>query len=433
MLNINVPKQQVFSSLLVSALLLAFFSCGLAINKFPSRIYHLMAFIGLLLWVAQRWIPLSANLTKPLRIWLWISMANCGIGLLAWLVNGLSAEQAKWLGLQGKFLLLPLVIWLIASSFKKPQRLRYLLFTLFACGAICAGLLGLDSRYQILKLVEYQYRVGVAVNPIYYGDTALVMGLVSAIYAIFWASKKRYILCGIGIIALVLGLISSGLSISRGGWLALPIFLCFLLYYLIHHKYYMTSLLGTFVAVAIVSWVLIDTSNPIHQRIFEGKHNVENFDLHSSRTSAGYRLRMWHHALELVKDKPILGHGPMSYVFNDYNEKGEVTRYFHHAHNGYLQALSTMGIVGLIAYLSLFLFPLGYFWRSWRKNQAPEAAMSGMVLISSYLMFVLTDVIFYRSIGLLYFLLMVSLLIIFIERTKQANTSTPSTLDSNSP
>lgn len=420
-MNIAQSKQEIILTVLVSMILVAFFSAGLAISQFTSSAYHLLAFVGLLLVVFQRWLPFSGKLSQPLRIWLYIGLAYCLVGIISWLANGLLAEQAKWLGLQGKFLILPLAVWALACAFKKPCQLRYILFALFTVGAIAAGLLGLDSRYELVGVMPHEYRVGLGVNPIYYGDTALVMGFVSGIFAIYWARQNRYVLCSIGVLALGLGLISSGLSISRGGWLALPIFLAFLLYYLLHHKYYLVSALGVMIALAIVGWVLTDTTSPIHQRIFEGKQNLEQFDLETSRTSAGYRLRMWHHALELSKQKPIIGHGPMSYVFNDYDEKGEIVQFFHHAHSGYLQTLSTLGIVGFISYLALFLFPLNYFWRSWRENSAPEIAMSGMVLISSYMVFVLTDVIFYRSVGLLYFLLMVSLLILLIEREKQQN------------
>lgn len=406
---------------LVTSLLCVFFALGLVFGNLTSKTYSALALIGLVLLLTQPFHTLRAELSPALRRWAWIAAGLWFAVTLAWAFNGFSLEQAKTLSSPyGKLILLPLVLYALACIFKQYKPLYDTLFFLISTGAIIAGLLGLDSHLQIFSLVPAATRVGLGVNPIYYGDSALVMGFISAIFAISWAHQKRYALSFIGLAAFILGLIASGLSLSRGGWLALPIFSILALWYLISLRFYRTLIIGLTLFAGLFIWIASDADNPIHQRITKATQEVATFDLHTSRNSAGYRLRMWHHALQLSQQKPLFGHGPMSYVFHDYNEQGNLIDYYHHAHNGYLQMLSTTGIVGLLAYLLLFFMPLHYFWQHFRNNTAKDMAMAGMVVISAYLFFVLTDVIFYRSVGLLYFLLITSLLILLIERSKYA-------------
>lgn len=413
-------KYEIAIQLLVAAALAVFFYAGLVVAKATSQTFTLLAVTGLLLLLTKRWLPRQSNgFPKPLKIWLLIALGVWLSALISWLANGQIPEQSKALSSPyGKLLILPLVLWAISHTFRLSNNIRYGVFSLIAGGAIAAGVLGLDSRFGWLGFVPMSSRVGLGVNPIYYGDSALVMGFISGIFAISWISARRYLLGCIGFLALLLGLVSSGLSLSRGGWLAIPIFFVWFVWYLHQHKMYRTLIIGVIISAVGVGWVILDKHNPIHQRIVAAKENVASFDAKNSRTSAGYRLRMWQHALTLSTQKPLLGHGPMSYVFNDIDEQGNLIFYYHHSHNGYLQILSTLGILGLVFYLLLFVYPLMYFWRCWRQSQVQDVAIAGMVLITAYMVFVLTDVIFYRSVGLLYFLMLVSLLMMMIEHEK---------------
>lgn len=413
-------KYEIAIQVLVAAALGMFFYAGLAVAKATSQAFTILAVIGLLLLIVKRWIPSDISFSKPLKTWLLIAVGFWLATLISWLANGQIPEQSKALSSPyGKLLILPLALWAILHAFKSFNSIRYGVFVLIAGGAICAGVLGLDSRFGLFGWMPASSRVGLGVNPIYYGDSALVMGFISGILAISWMSKRRYLLGFIGFLALLFGLVSSGLSLSRGGWLAIPIFFVLFVWYLKQHKMYRTLLIGVIISVVGISWIALDKNNPIHQRIVAAKENVASFDAKNSRTSAGYRLRMWQHAVTLSTQKPLLGHGPMSYVFNDIDEQGNLIFYYHHSHNGYLQTLSTLGILGLMFYLLLFLYPLMYFWRCWRQRQAQDVAIAGMALITAYMVFVLTDVIFYRSVGLLYFLMLVSLLMMVIEHEKK--------------
>lgn len=413
-------KYEIAIQLLVVAALGMFFYAGLTVSKGTSQSFTILAVIGLLLLITKRWLPQrSSGFPKPLKTWLLIALGFWFSALISWLANGQIPEQSKALSSPyGKLLILPLVLWAISHAFRSSNNIRYGVFFLIAGGAIAAGVLGLDSRFGLLGFVPMSSRIGLGVNPIYYGDSALVMGFISGIFAISWISKRRYLLGFIGFSALLLGLASSGLSLSRGGWLAIPIFFVWFVWHLHQHKMYRILAIAVTISVVGISWVALDKNNPIHQRIVAAKENVASFDAKNSRTSAGYRLRMWQHALTLSTQKPLLGHGPMSYVFNDLDEQGNLISYYHHSHNGYLQILSTLGIFGLVFYLLLFLYPLMYFWRCSRQSRVQDVAIAGMVLITAYMVFVLTDVIFYRSVGLLYFLMLVSLLMIVIEHEK---------------
>lgn len=79
------------------------------------------------------------------------------------------------------------------------------------------------------------------------------------------------------------------------------------------------------------------------------------------------RLTIWGMALEGFKERPVLGWGPenFSLVFGKYYEPKLWSQepWFDRSHNIFLDWLITAGILGLLAYLSLFGAALYYLWR----------------------------------------------------------------------
>lgn len=101
----------------------------------------------------------------------------------------------------------------------------------------------------------------------------------------------------------------------------------------------------------------------------------ENFvtSLNPRDITVGERLRYWGQSWEIIKEKPLLGHGANTYFkeFAAHASAGE--EYRGYAHNFILQLWSDLGLVGL----GLFLFGLAYgFLKTWPGKRS-DLEMSG--------------------------------------------------------
>ncbi len=96
------------------------------------------------------------------------------------------------------------------------------------------------------------------------------------------------------------------------------------------------------------------------------------------------RLLMWRDALPMIADHPLFGYGPDNFAkpFKDY-ESAELRSFFgkgnsiDKAHNEFVQVAATTGLLGLAAYLWIFV---SYFRKSYRSSGWPLLALSGGVL-----------------------------------------------------
>jgi len=113
-----------------------------------------------------------------------------------------------------------------------------------------------------------------------------------------------------------------------------------------------------------------------------------NFSL-AGGTNAN-RIFAWNVAVDAWKEKPILGWGPFNYVYA-FNEKYQGTQmrhnafgetWFDNAHNFFLDTLATQGILGLLAYVALFVVAFLLLVRGWRRG---AMLLSTLVLLSGLL------------------------------------------------
>jgi O-antigen ligase len=75
----------------------------------------------------------------------------------------------------------------------------------------------------------------------------------------------------------------------------------------------------------------------------------------------GYRVQMANTCLDIFKDNYVVGVGMdnIAYKYSEYYQKRykkDSDRYNNRAHNAILEVLATQGIIGLLAWLYLFLF-----------------------------------------------------------------------------
>lgn len=101
-----------------------------------------------------------------------------------------------------------------------------------------------------------------------------------------------------------------------------------------------------------------------------------------TNTESTARLYIWGMALDGAKDRPVLGWGQenFNYVFNtNYNPKlYNQEQWFDRAHSVYLDWLIASGLVGLLAYLSLYVVFLAAVWKS-SLSPAMKAVLTGLL------------------------------------------------------
>jgi putative inorganic carbon (HCO3(-)) transporter len=93
---------------------------------------------------------------------------------------------------------------------------------------------------------------------------------------------------------------------------------------------------------------------------------------------------MWRDTIPMIVERPLLGHGPDNFAEPFKRYAGEDLRAFvpdigpiDKAHNEFLQVAATTGLLGLAAYLWVFV---SYFRNAYRSGGWPLLALSGGVL-----------------------------------------------------
>jgi hypothetical protein len=103
------------------------------------------------------------------------------------------------------------------------------------------------------------------------------------------------------------------------------------------------------------------------------------------RNSATIRLLLWRDTVPMILERPLLGHGPGTFALPFVPHQGKDLRTilscsdtFHDkAHNQLLQVAATTGLLGLAAYLWVFV---SYFLNAYRRGGWTLLALSGGVL-----------------------------------------------------
>lgn len=287
--------------------------------------------------------------------------------------------------------------------------------------AIAAGALAINSVY-----VQGSLRAGYGfLNPIPFGNLSLLAGLL-CVPGLFWAStikKGRWLLLLFLFLGLLSGTFSSVLSGTRGGWLAIPLILCF--FGFVYYRHFSKKILLMLILVlgSAITFIWNSDELKFSQRIIAAHDQITAYQAGDVRSSQGGRLEMWRGALLLIQDKPLLGHGGIvayRQALFELIEKGKINSIafgrldylsmekeqleeliktaessvmFEHAHNDYLDRAVKQGAVGLFALLLFYLVPIVFFVRYVRSRDPTKKALSVSIvtLILCYAVFGLTE------------------------------------------
>lgn len=290
--------------------------------------------------------------------------------------------------------------------FRRAQAAGALVWPGLVLGALVAAAVG---AYQVFGPDALPRAVGV-VHPIIFGDLSISMGMLS-FAGLMWFIRRGKGGVIIPLLGLFAGLLASALSLSRGGWVAIPVVL--VIYVWAFSKYFSMKYLAiglTLFMVAIAAvYVLPQTG--VKQRVDRTLNNLDrymasqNVNDPARSTSIGSRFEMWRSAWNMFTDHPLVGGGWGE--FRGYTQKliqqGRVNKNvgrYYHAHNEYLSILAKGGILSFTAFMVLFLTPTLLLYNKIKNTADQEVrayAIAGLVLMASYASFALSEAILERS------------------------------------
>jgi O-antigen ligase len=296
-------------------------------------------------------------------------------------------------GLMRFLLVIPVYLLLIAY----PPRPIYFWAGLIM-GTLGAGFFAIFQKYFSNVTVE---RANGYINAIQFGDISLLMAslmLCGFVWAIYF--YKNTYLASLFFVSSLFGFTASFLSISRGGWIAIP-FVLYVIFSIIKpfsKKIFLVAIFFSCIAVSSL-FVFLPKTNILVERITQTRLDLINYfqgDSDSSSTSFNTRIQMWKNGIDAFKDRPIAGWGDISAIKSHYPSQWEALNSiddFNHLHNEYLDALAKHGLLGFLALMILYLAPLMYFLKLMRNKNEEHSifAAAGAILIFCVMTFGLTQ------------------------------------------
>jgi O-antigen ligase len=255
-------------------------------------------------------------------------------------------------------------------------------------------------------------------NPIHYGDLALIAGALAFLSA-DWTSRDSAALRSLKWLALLAGIYASLLTGSRGGWLALPV-LFGIWAYKQRHRLHHLHLTLVFVGILAAAAALYAFVPQVQERIDLIHDNVVAFQHGNYDTSIGLRLQIWKAVLLLFWEHPLFGVGfiDLKDMMIALGNSGVITPLavemgLAEIHNEVLAATVKLGLFGLVGALSVYLVPLVLFLRlSGSTIQAQRvAAILGLATVSAFVIFGLTVEIFNLKMTVTFYSLTVAVLL----------------------
>ena len=356
-------------------------------------------------------------LTKEAKWLIWTLLFYFSIFVLSWLIHDGKIRELD--NPSRAILLIPVFLLLL----KTPPKLSTFLWSV-PLGSVLAGFMAIYDKFILQSEAAFSSRI----MYIQGGDIAMSLGLFSmAIALYFWqkTQRKQSALC---ILAALFGILGSILSTARGGWPALPILLIALLWMYRRNlsKTFFITLIGLF-AIAIIGIAQMP-NNRMSERFAAAQYDIQQYlERGNGSTSVGARFDMWQSVFIMVQEKPILGWGIQGAPQKRHQlaEQGIISQYagqFTHAHNQYLDDLSKRGIVGLVAFLAIFVIPLRRFMPGLKSDSAETKLIAtlGTLHVLAVMIYCLSQSFFTHNSGnLFYFFLTIVWYALFT--TQQGN------------
>ena len=282
---------------------------------------------------------------------------------------------------------------------------------------LCFGTIGAALIACLQRFFLHMERVeGYAHHPITFGNLALVMGLISLCALYDWRTKSRLVY--LPYLAFFCGVLSSILSGSRGGWLALVLLMPLMFLVL------RAGRAGAVVLVISALMVLVYhfPGSGVAARLQDAVSDVRLYvDVHELNTNVGIRLELWKASWLMFTEHPWVGVGRDQFhaALLQLAAQGEVKQsqalIHYSSHNDALNFLATGGLLDFSFLVLLYGAPFMFFLRVWRAGDPAVRgpAMGGLILVLSFIGFGLTDVMFWLMMTNVFYVMMTGVLVGF--------------------
>lgn len=283
--------------------------------------------------------------------------------------------------------------WLAIPIFlllqRLPLRVIGMLQYAFPLGAIGGLLMATREPAGVLIIST--------LDKIHFGDFELILGMLS-LFSLNWLGRDIPALRLLKILGCIAGVWASLASGSRGGWLAVPLFIGLFFYFSmgkVSLKMITTSLLAATLAMT-AGYFAVGT---FHQRVNALVNDVKTFDQGNRDTSIGVRWQLYKAAADVFYRHPFAGVGPEGFA-SEMRPMVEAEKITQDAgrlgrgevHNDILAKAAGMGVLGLIAILAGYFVPLRLFWQATKSgsDRVRRSGILGIVFVSGVFVFGLT-------------------------------------------
>lgn len=363
---------------LVYALVFLFPIAGVSVRSWFSGIFTLLVLIALWELARGRW---RVSLHRDEKIWLWLCAGFFLSFVVSSLINGWGDNQTRHLEVDIRYLF---VVPLYLMLRRYPQAWRCLL----AGVLVAAPVLGAQALYDVhiagLDRAQGPY------SPNLLGPVAALVAVWILASWHLW-DRVRWLLP-----LLVLSAVTAvAMSGSRGAYLGLVVMVMVwaLLYLRSKWRY---AALAVIVLVPLLGYLTIPA---VEQRVDHAVNEISVYleqrdEMGDQPIGTAVRFEMWHAGWLVFREKPLFGAGRGNYeeAVRPYIEAGllhpDVGDHAH-AHNIYVDVLMSRGSIGLVIFLGMLFYPI--YWIARTFHQSPETAIFGLLHVTGFALFSLTD------------------------------------------
>lgn len=408
--------------------------CNL-VEHSASAILALLTLAGIFSWFTRK---KTVEFTLFEKIILWSFALYFFTSVFFFLIHGIFRETATFhwnLDHELRFLAFIPIYFLFRQAGLRS-------WTIWYGAAIAAILCGLFSIKYLLDIHAFAsesgprstmafaelLRVSGAYTPITFGQLSLAFGGMS-FCGIRYFQKTRPALIFIPVVALLSGVLASFLSGTRGSILVIPFLSVIFFIQLGTSSHPWRNRAAVILSLIILSAGLyFMPGSAMDQRFRAGFTQAKAFLNGEGTGKYVVRLAMWREAWEIFVDNPLLGTGKDGY--NDIieakaakNEVPKTIERFYSPHSNYLTNMAAYGITGLLILLAIFLTPFLIFIPAlkapWPKN---DMAYTGITLVVSFMIFAITETIFYRNINISVYLILLAATLHLTQSDNQRST-----------
>lgn len=329
-------------------------------------------------------------LADSVRFFMAVSAAMFIYSLLVFFDNPVS--KTSWSTMRGLtyYLLAPVAVYTLWLRPLSRKAVFWLLLT--------ATILALFP--VVREAMTRAVRGDSAAHPIFWGNFCLTTGVM-----VFILSRDRLLMIRwkywLGLAGLAMGLTASFWSLTRGGWITIPLVIIALAALRIIS-------IKELLLILIAAAVIFMSSDRIQNRLLKTIQMTDSGLKLDASTQA--RIDMWKVASDAFLEKPLTGNGLDAFArqVDEQRKAGTIKFRFEHAHNELMEVLASRGIIGLAILLTLIAGLLVIYWR----HRHSIYAIAGLISTSQYVIYSASEVFFTFKYTITYFVLLQSILLV---------------------